>query len=109
MLQDLMQLQALLCSSELLPVMHVAQYTLTQLKECGQEVVGHLSLQLLTWPHVGKLRDVSVCVGVCVGVCACVCVCVCILVPLAVVPGRFQQHNIIILYPQELYFLLNTV
>ena len=56
-----MQLQALLCSTELLPVMQVAQHTLTQLKGCGQEMVGLLSLQLLTWPHVGKLRDVSVC------------------------------------------------
>ena len=55
-----MQLQALLCSTELLPVMQVAQHTLTQRKGCGQEMVGLLSLQLLTWPHVGKLRDVSV-------------------------------------------------
>lgn len=53
-----MQLQALLCSTEQLPVEELAKHTLSQLSGCGQEVIGQLSLQLLTWPYVNKLKEV---------------------------------------------------
>ena len=57
-LQDLMQLQALLCSSELLPVSQVADHAHSCLEKQGQEVLGGVSLKLLIWPHIGRTKEV---------------------------------------------------
>lgn len=59
-LQDLMQLQALLCSSELLPVGQVADHTHSRLEKQKEEVLGGVSLKLLVWPHLGKTKEAIV-------------------------------------------------
>lgn len=63
-LQDLMQLQALLCNAHLTsshvtsPNDHMTAVA-HHLEECMVEgMLGHLSLLLLTWPHTGKIEQV---------------------------------------------------
>ena len=56
-LQDLMQLQALLCRSE---GVVVAAHLETVVKESGLKMEsGALSLQLLTFPHTDKMKKVA--------------------------------------------------
>ena len=58
-LQDLMQLQALLCSHYMFPMGQVASHTETLMEGCGHNMIGCLSLKLLTWPHTGKIKQVG--------------------------------------------------
>ena len=65
-LQDLMQLQALLCTSydNNRQPGHVTSDHMTAVAThfeayLSEEMVGGLSLSLLTWPHTGKLKQVS--------------------------------------------------
>ena len=56
-LQDLMQLHALLCRSE---GADVAAHLERKVAESGLKMEsGALSLQLLTFPHTGKMKQVS--------------------------------------------------
>ena len=58
MLQDLMQFQALLCGSY---GARVAEHVETVVERSERKIaVGSLSLQLLTWPHTGKMKQVNV-------------------------------------------------
>ena len=55
-LQDLMQLHALLCRSE---GVEVAAHLERKVEESGLKMEsGALSLQLLTFPHTGKMKQV---------------------------------------------------
>jgi hypothetical protein len=57
LLQDLMQLQALLCRSE---GVEVTGHLETAMEESGLKMEeGALSLQLLSFPHTGKIKQVS--------------------------------------------------